>query len=104
MTKNDSLYKFVNVRFKKTSEFDDKALKTLDSLCSASGKSQTYIIKELLIRYGSAAINTAVFDLNETGLGEKPQQKASQNGSAPPVNFSLDALADMPHDTFQQPM
>lgn len=75
MSTNSDKYKFTNVRFNKTNDFDNKALTTLDNLCKASGKSQTYIIKELLIRYGNAALDTAVFDLNETGLTTSNQKQ-----------------------------
>ncbi|MBW4460570.1 MAG: hypothetical protein KME47_10055 [Nodosilinea sp. WJT8-NPBG4] len=93
MTTPADKYKFTNVRFNRTNAFDTKALTTLDSLCKASGKSQTYIIKELLIRYGNAAMNTAVFDLTETGL-TAPNQKQSNSTPVTPPSFSLDDVFD----------
>lgn len=92
MSTNSDKYKFTNVRFNKTNAFDTKALKTLDNLCKASGKSQTYIIKELLIRYGNAAMNTAVFDLTETGLTSANQKQTNVKPAANLV--SLDGAFD----------
>lgn len=96
MTKDSTKYKFMNVRFNKTNAFDQKALSVLDQLCAVSGNSQTHIIKELLIRYGNAAMDTAVFDLSKTGLGSTDTQGAkhtsNQNGSA----FDVDAYDDDP--------
>lgn len=94
MPTNSKDYKFTNVRFDKTNAFDNKALTTLENLRKASGKSQTYIIKELLIRYGSAAMNTAVFDLTETGLGVGTNQKPTDSKPAAAQLTSLDDVFD----------
>ena len=76
--------KYTNVRFKRANPFDKRAEKILDSLCAASGKSQNYVIKELLIRYGTAALHTPVFNLDETGLcSSQSQPKPANDGGLP---------------------